>query len=587
MKLKHSDHDLSGVVARYSIFNRLLFLVFAIVVMFPAYANVDIVINGADEALTANVKAHIGQVDAAEFRNPRILERRLNSAITQAVEVLGYYHCEWRLDLSSGTIAVDLTPGVATVLLEPDIQLIGPADNLPAFHEIIKLNALVAGEQLDHSRYDSLKKALMQKAQGLGFFDAVYRQAELLVNVQDNTAKISLIMESGDRYQFGAVSFEGSQLAEEFLQSIVPFKQHDPYERKKLASFRRKLYETGYFSSVSIDSQRIIEDGLKQVNLSVTTEDSSQHQFEVGFGFDTDNGPRVRFNWDMPVIGTRGHSWNSTIEVSKPEQEVSATYRIPLSEPLTKFLLFDTGYIHQEVETTESSLLNVGVSKLNLKENNWQLRYGVSADHENYRQAGDDWTDVFYLVPHIGWMRSGFDVDTNPSSGYRLWLRLSGSSTEIGADTSFFKAHAGARWLVPLGKTDYRLLTRLEVGGIETDNLLQVPVSRRFYTGGDQTIRGYSYHTVATRDENGELIGGRFLNVGSVELSGRIAKQWRGAIFTDTGRAYDDPDEPFSSSVGIGVRWLSIIGAVRVDLAHPLDDDDTAVKLHISMGPPL
>ena len=587
MKLQNSDHDLSEVFARSSVFRGLLVVVLTIFIILPASASVDIVITGADEVLTGNVKAHIGQVDEAELRNPRILERRLNNLITQATQVLGYYHCEWTLDFSPKTIVVDLTPGAEVVLLEPDIQLVGPATDLPIFSDIIKRAALVAGEQLDHSKYDALKKALMQEAQGLGFFDANYRDSELLVNVQNNTAHIKLIMESGERYQFGAVSFEGSQLGGEFLHSIVPFKKHDPYERKLLASFRQKLYETGYFSSVSIDSQRIIEDGLKQVKLSVSTEDSSRHQFEVGFGFDTDNGPRVRFNWDMPVIGSRGHSWNSAIELSKPEQEISATYRIPLSQPLTNFLLFDTGYVHQEIETTESSLLNVGVSKLNLKENNWQLRYGVSADYENYRQAGDDWTDVFYLVPQIGWMRSDFNTDTNPSKGYRLWLTLSGSSTEIGADTSFFKAHVGARLLTPIGKTNFRLLTRLELGGIETDNLLQVPVSRRFYTGGDQTIRGYGYHTVATRDENGELIGGRFLNVGSIELSGRISKQWRGAVFTDTGRAYDDPDEPFSSSVGVGARWLSIVGEVRVDLAHPLDDDDTPIKLHISMGPPL
>ncbi len=587
MKLQNSDHDLRKVFARSSLFNELLVAALVIFFVLPVSASVDIVITGADEVLTKNVQAHVGKIDIAEFRNSRLLEQRLNSLISQSVQVLGYYHCEWSIVLSPESVVIDLKPGVAVVLLDPDIQLIGPAAELPAFSNIIKLSSLALGEQLDHSKYDELKKALMQKAQGMGFFDAVYRESELLVNVQNNTAKIKLIMESGQRYQFGALSFEGSQLDRAFLQSIATFKQHDPYERKDLASFRRKLYETGYFSSVSIDSQRIIEDGLKQVKLSVSLEDSSRHQFEVGLGFDTDNGPRVRFNWDMPIIGSRGHSWNSIIEVSKPEQEISATYRIPLSEPLTKFLLFDTGYAHQEIESTESSLLNAGVSKLNLKENNWQLRYGVSADYENYRQAGGDWTDVFYLVPHINWVRSGFDQDANPTKGYRLWLSLSGSSTEIGADTSFFKTHIGARWLTPIGKTNFRVLTRFELGAIATSDILQVPVSRRFYTGGDQTIRGYSYHTVATRDEDGELVGGSFLNVGSMELSGRLSDQWRGAIFADTGRAYEDSDEPFSSSVGVGARWLSVVGEVRVDLAHPLDDEGTNIKLHISMGPPL
>lgn len=553
----------------------------------PAAASVAIEVVGATPALTDNIKAHIGQVEAAEFRNPRILESRLNRLITESVQGLGYYQSEWQLDLTSGSVVIAITSGPPVILNEPTIQLIGPVTDLPIFRKIIKRHPLNAGEQLNHATYDTLKKELMLEAQGLGFFDAVYREHALVIDVQSNTAQITLILDSGPRYQFGEVSFTGSQLDRAFLNAIVPFKKHDPFDRKLLSSFRRKMYETGYFSSIEIDTQRITEDGLKQLRMKVSIEDASQHQFEVGLGFDTDNGPRVRFNWDMPIIGTRGHSWSSAIEVSKPEQEINTTYQIPLTQPLTNFLLFDGGFINQEIETTESRLFNVGVSKLNLKENNWQLRYGVSADFEEYRQAEDDWIDVFYLVPFIGWMRSGFDKDANPSKGYRLWLRLSGSSTAIGADTSFFKVYAGARWLTPLGRSDFRLLTRLELGGIATDDLLQVPVSRRFYTGGDQTIRGYGYHRVATRDENGELIGGRFLNVGSIELSGRISPQWRGAIFTDIGRAYDDPDEPFSSSVGIGARWLSIVGEVRVDLAHPLDDDEALVKLHISMGPPL
>ncbi|WP_250655619.1 autotransporter assembly complex protein TamA [Alkalimarinus coralli] len=588
MKRRNNGHGFTAALAHHWALNGLVFFVLIFLASPSVLANVEVIVTGGDKALTDNVKARIGDVDDAELRNPRLLERRLNSLVTDAVQVLGYYHCEWTIELAPDKVIVELAPGPPVVLLAPHIKINGPAAELPVFNKIIKDHPLTAGEQLDHSKYDALKKALMQKAQSLGFFDANYTESELLVDVRRNDAQIRLMMKSGERYHFGEVTFDGSQLSSEFLHTIVPFKQGAPYERELLVSFRRKLYETGYFSSVSVDTERVVREGQKQVNLKVSAEDTSQHQFEVGLGFDTDNGPRVRFNWGMPVIGTRGHAWNSTLEVSKPEQEVSATYRIPLQKPLTHFLMFDTGFLHQEIESTESSLFNVGVARLNLKENNWQLRYGVSADYERYRQSDDDWVDVFYLVPKIGWMRSELDKGRSPAHGYRLWLTFSGSSTELGADASFFKAHAGVRWLTPLGKTSFRLLSRLELGGIATDDLLKVPVSRRFYTGGDQTVRGYDYRSLATRDEEGELIGGRYLNVGSLELSGRIAEHWRGAVFADSGRAYDDPDESFSSSVGVGARWLSVIGEVRVDLAHPLDSDaENPIMLHISMGPPL
>ena len=191
-------------------------------------------------------------------------------------------------------------------------------------------------------------------------------------------------------------------------------------------------------------------------------------------------------------------------------------------------------------------------------------------------------------MPSISWTRSHVEKGNDPSSGYRLWLSFEAGSKELGSDANFFKGHFGARWLTPLGDSTFRMLARAELGAIDTQDILRVPVSRRFYTGGDQTVRGYEYNTLATRDEDDELLGGRYLNVASLEFSGRIADQWRGAVFADTGRAYIDLDEPFSSSVGIGIRWISVIGVVRVDLAHPLSDESsTPVRLHLSMGPPL
>jgi translocation and assembly module TamA len=585
---------------RQPIFNASLFWVFSyslrvccIFVLFSlmvatVWAETAIDIKGVNSALEENLRAHMGDIDDAEFKNPRLLERRLNGLITESTHALGYYHSEWIISLRSKNVLIELTPGPPVILLEPEIKVISMADDQPVFTKIIESNDLVAGQQLDHSKYDALKKQLMQQAKRFGFFDAVYQTSELLVDVSDNTAKIKLILESGERYYFGAVTFEGSQLSNEFMARIPSFKEGDAFDALVLANFRRDLYATGYFSQVTVSTEQRVVGAERRVNLHVKMEDTSQHHFEVGFGLDTDTGPRVRLNWDMPLVGEKGHAWRSKLEVSEPIQEVSGTYRIPLEQPLVHFLLFDTGYTRQKIESTESSLVEMGVSRLNLKENNWQHRYGVNVDFEKYRQGSDNWSEVYYLVPSVSWMKSEFDKGGDPSHGYRLWLAFEGSTILLGSDANFFKAHFGARWLTPLWQSTVRMLTRIELGAIDTSDILQLPVSRRFYTGGDQTIRGYEYNSVATRDDEGELVGGRYLNVASLEFSERITDRWRGAIFADTGRAYNQLDEAFSSSVGFGVRWLSVIGEVRVDLAHPLDNQkETPVRLHLSMGPPL
>ncbi len=86
--------------------------------------------------------------------------------------------------------------------------------------------------------------------------------------------------------------------------------------------------------------------------------------------------------------------------------------------------------------------------------------------------------------------------------------------------------------------------------------------------------------------ENGDVVGGRKLLTGSLEADIRIRNNWSLALFVDSGSAFDGNPE-FSTGVGVGVRWYSPLGPVRLDLAHPLDDPDTNLRIHFSLGPDL
>ena len=100
-------------------------------------------------------------------------------------------------------------------------------------------------------------------------------------------------------------------------------------------------------------------------------------------------------------------------------------------------------------------------------------------------------------------------------------------------------------------------------------------------------MRGYSYESLSPKDRNGELTGGRYLNVASLEYSYKLRPSWRAAVFADSGRSYNDSSEAWNSSLGFGVRWLSPVGQIRVDIAVPVANDENGFRLHIFMGPPL
>ncbi len=114
-----------------------------------------------------------------------------------------------------------------------------------------------------------------------------------------------------------------------------------------------------------------------------------------------------------------------------------------------------------------------------------------------------------------------------------------------------------------------------------------MPPSLRYFAGGDQSVRGYDYQSLSPTNSDGDRIGGRYQFAASVEYQFSLTERWRIAAFADQGNAFNDLELPtLKQSVGVGVRWVSPVGPIRVDLAHPLDGDQ-GVRLHFSMGPEL
>ena len=115
----------------------------------------------------------------------------------------------------------------------------------------------------------------------------------------------------------------------------------------------------------------------------------------------------------------------------------------------------------------------------------------------------------------------------------------------------------------------------------------ELPASVRFFAGGDNSIRGYAYQSLGPKDDQGDVVGGRNLLVGSVELERRLLDKWGVALFADSGNAFDRAHVDPRTGIGIGIRWRSPVGPVRLDIAHPLNDSKDTFRIHFSMGPEL
>ena len=106
----------------------------------------------------------------------------------------------------------------------------------------------------------------------------------------------------------------------------------------------------------------------------------------------------------------------------------------------------------------------------------------------------------------------------------------------------------------------------------------------RFFAGGDESVRGFGYNTLGPKDELGNVIGGSNLLVASLEYERWLRGNFYGVVFADAGNAFDDLDVDPAAGAGLGLRWQSPVGPLRIYLAHPLNKSDRSVRLHIRLG---
>jgi translocation and assembly module TamA len=131
------------------------------------------------------------------------------------------------------------------------------------------------------------------------------------------------------------------------------------------------------------------------------------------------------------------------------------------------------------------------------------------------------------------------------------------------------------------------VLARVEAGHIFTGQFRQLPPTLRFFAGGDQSVRGFGYETLGSRDSLNNVIGGSSLIVGSVEAEWRFLPRFAIAVFTDAGNAFTGFPLSLEQGAGLGLRWLSPVGLIRVDGAFAVSRPGAPFRLHVGIGPDL
>jgi translocation and assembly module TamA len=546
-------------------------------------AKVKIEIEGLNGDLERNVRAMMELARAAEngpltrFRIGQ-LHQRADEDIEVALEPFGYYQPRIVKFLEQNgeewIARYIIEPGPVVTVRSVNVALTGPGADQPAFRAAADGFPLKAGQPLHHAAYELGKLGLLAVATDSGYLDADFDTSAVIVDESDGQADIRIVFETGERFRFGPVWFDQDILDEEFLRTRIPFRQGDLWRQDKVAEFQNALSEDPYFARVEILPRRDSAQGL-EVPVRVSLAPNKRLEYELGLGYGTDTGPRGRAAGLWRWVTRSGHHARADIMLSPVEQQASAEYTIPAVLHPTGNLTFIGGYAMRRLDTYDSRILTTAV-RLGRKRLGWRELLSVGFLRESF-EVGPDTGVASLFIAGGSWERVRQDNLTFPRRGLRTRFRIQGG-------TSFAQLEAGAKVVYGIAR-NMRVLTRVDAGRIFTNEFRNLPPTLRYFTGGDQTVRGFGYQTLATTDTLGNVIGGRTLVAGSVELDFWPVPRWGVATFFDTGNAMERfAWSELEQGFGAGVRYLSPLGLIRLDGAFPSRGN---FRIHISIGPDL
>ena len=553
--------------------------------------DVRITVKGLNGDLKTNVLAFLSveQEKKRESLTPsrlRLLHKRATEEIRKALQPFGYFkpRVEGRLEQKDEIywLTYQIEPGPQVRLGEVDFQVAGEGRNDPRVNTRFPLSE---GDALDQVAYEKAKQQLLADTVEAGYLNARYTKHQLQVDLERYSASIRLHLDTGVRFFFGEVHFLQDVMNPEFLNRYVRFRPGDPYSYEKLLTLQSNLIDSEYFKSVEVHAQRERAEG-DRVPIDIELTPNKRDRYRIGLGYSTDTGPRLTLDWKRRRVGPNGHRMRSELRVSKPHSTLSAEYLIPLQRPSKDYLSYGASSDRYDTDSRKGYLTLVNARQSVGSEIGWRRTVGLDYSYESYELA--DQEDIaFLLVPNIQWTRLKTDKKDFLLSGYKLDYRLEGAYDKFFSKTSYLQFSTHDKGIYGLNE-DWRLLARVDLGATRTDDLLKLPASKRFFAGGDNSIRGFDFEKLGPTNADGELVGGRYLAVGSVELERRIAGKWSGAVFFDAGNAFDpDYEAKVEYGAGFGVRWRSPVGPLRVDFASGLSADETQLRLHVVIGPEL
>lgn len=448
-------------------------------------------------------------------------------------------------------------------------------------------------------------EAIPKNLQNNGYPLAKVTSSVYTLNKAERKLNAAVVINPGPPSYMGKIIIKGDKAVNpEYLRKLVPWKPgQEPWDAALMESYANRLRGLGLFRSVEVkpatENMKAHDKVAQDMPILVEVQDGPTHTVTANARYDSDTGFGVEGTWESRNLFGNGEKLKIDAPISQQEYGIKTHFEKPAFMDRQQMFYADLAALWENTEAYRQQSVKGDLGLLRQLAPHWWG--GVSFYAEGGKLKDGENPEEYYGVvsPRAGLRYDGRNNRFNPSKGMEMDFKLKPFS---GFYEEYFGALAGtlmlAGYYAPLGKRpdgkindDIVLAARAEAGAMPMSSPLRfIPASLRYYTGGAGSVRGYTYQSIGPRNSDGDPLGGRSYQFVNLESRFMVAKNVGIVPFLDGGMVYREEFPKILGDMdwgtGLGFRYYTPIGPVRLDVATPLHriDGDPPVQFYISIG---
>ncbi len=551
-----------------------------------------------DSCLLKELKA-VSALTSLKKRPPasfNALRYRADADIPGLIKVLhayGYYDATVKMEIQGSEVIVQIDLGKVYTLQDYTIRLYNGNFENPITCDRITLCALEINLEKP-ALAESIIKAelkLLELLADCGYPLATVDKREILADAETKTIHVNVEVNSGPLAKFGELTLAGDGgVKPSYICQKVLFYDGELYASSIVESTQKKLMETGLFSSILIThDDALTEDGTLKMSLDVT--ETKHRSISFGASYQTFYGFGFTFNWEHRNLGGMGRKIGLQGDITQRSQTGVLNYLIPGFFRPNQDYVIQAEAGHEDITPYSDRTYNF----LNRVERRVSDKFRVTGGIklEQLLVTDSAANGNFYLTEVPFYLRwSNADDLLNPTEGMTFEYTTTPSVNYMKKNIYYLiQEFSYCNYFSLLETCGFIFAQKITLGSIFSTGLDAIPLPKRFLGGSEEELRGYRYRTVSPLNSHGKPLGGRSAVYYTAEFRFRLTKTIGIVPFFDLGNVEFNMFPPFTGkwykSLGLGFRYFSFFGPIRVDFAVPLDrrkELDPAYRFLVDIG---